>query len=261
VTELATTDSTALEPLSAEEEALVASVKGKFDRKDMILPQIRLAAGLSRSVQDGDAKPGDFVNTLTGENYGTEFDLVIVDYFKGRLFTDEDKTNDTYVTMDEIAPDNWPAQYAGQPFVDIPDAEEQYREWANQEGNDWGDGPKIATTHNYVGFIADEDALEIPVRLSLKKTSTPTARKINTLLDVSRAPWDKVFHVESVSREAKGFKFHIVDAKIARASDREERTKAVELATALQNATNVKLHGDGPEEKVAPESREGALDT
>jgi hypothetical protein len=258
VTELATTDSTALEPLSAEEEALVASVKGKFDRKDMILPQIRLAAALSRSVQDGDAKAGDFVNTLTGENYGTSFPLVIVDYFKGRLFND-DSTNDTYVTMDEIAPDNWPAQYAGQPFVDIPDAEEQYREWANQDGNEWAGGPPIVTTHNYVGFVADETALDIPVRLSIKKTSTPTARKINTLLDVSRAPWDKVFQIESVGREAKGHKFHIVEAKIERAADADERRKAVELATALQSAT-VKLHGDGDEPKSAPQAREGALD-
>lgn len=247
-----------LAELSAEEQALVAGIKGKIDRDDLILPQVRLTAALSKSVQEGDAKPGEFVNTLTGENYGDEFDMVIVDYFKGRFLVTKD--NDTFVAMDGVAPENWPEEYAGKPFADLPDAEEQWAVLANAPGGEWGEGPPISTTYNYVGFVVGEDATQIPIRLSLKRTSKPTARKINTLIDMSRAPWDKTFHIDAKSAETKGNRYHVVDCAVGRPTTPEERSAAVSLAQQMQQAT-ITLHGDEPEAPAEKpgEAREGAL--
>src|SRR5687767_4311614 len=101
--------------LEAREEALVGQIKSKFDRDDLILPQVRLAQGLSKAVQEGDAKAGEFVNTLTGENYGTGFGLVIVDYFKGRFYSPKGDDR-SYVAIGDVAPDSWPEEYRGKHF-------------------------------------------------------------------------------------------------------------------------------------------------
>lgn len=259
-----TTGGTDLAELEAQESALAAGIKSKIDRDDMILPQVRLSNALSQAVAEGDAKAGDFINTLTGENYGKSFSLVIVDYFKGRFFSPEDDDR-TYVAIGDVAPNNWPDEYAGKAFADLPDAEEQFKAAANDPENpqQWGDGPPIRTTYNYVGFVAAEDASEIPVRLSLQRTSVPTARKINTLIDVARTPWDKVFEVRAVEQSnAKNQKYFAADVKLGPATTPEQRSKAVQLATSLQKA-NIQLHGDAPDDGEdpkgeKPETPEGA---
>jgi hypothetical protein len=248
-----------LAPLSDEEAALVAGVKSNFDQNDLILPQVRLTQPLSRAVQEGDAQAGEFVNTLTGENYGSEFDLVIASYFKGRFYSDDE--GGAFVAAGDVAPENWPEKYAGQHFTDLPDAEEQYKAAANAGQHEWGGGPPIRTTYNYVGVIVSEGAERVPVRLSLQRTSTPTARKINSIIDMSRAPWDKTFHVEAEQRESKGRSYHIVDVKVGRPTEADERAVAVELARNFQQAQgNVQLVGDEEEKASKPAAREGSLD-
>lgn len=250
-TDLQTTDNVAasdsLAELSADEVALAASVRGKIDRKDLVLPMLKLAQGLTAEVSEGKARAGQFVNSLTGEALDGPVDIVIVDYVKGRFFSP--KNAGTFVAFDtDVVPDNWPPEFAGQHFSDLPEAEEQYAERANRGDIEWGSGPPIRTTYNYVGFPVDDP--ELPVRVSLQRTSRNAARKLNTLLDTSPTPWGRVFVLRSVEQQNENGKFYVFDVDRGRKATDDERSQAVQLLKSIRNAANVEYHDD--EVEAAP---------
>lgn len=237
-----------LAELSADEQALVESVKERIDRSDLVLPAIKLTHSLTREVQDGDVPPGIYINSLTKQEYGDDVPFVVCGIYKGRFFSDD---TGTYVARGDVAPSNWPEEYAGQAFADIPDAEEQWKIQANN-GGEWGSGPPIATTHNFVGFVVGDDS-DLPLRLSLMRSSKPAANKLKTLVVSLRAPWDRVFQL----RVRKGLNkqqqpFYATDIASGDAISAEDRQKAVKLATEFRNAEEsgaISEQGDEPEAK------------
>lgn len=250
-----------IEPLSADEQALVESVKGRIDRSDLVLPAIKLTHSLTREVQDGDVEAGTYINSLTKQVYGDDVPFVVCGIYKGRFYSDD---TGTYVARGDVAPSNWPEEYAGKPFADIPDAEEQWKIQAN-DGGEWGSGPPIATTHNFVGFVVGDDS-DLPLRLSLMRSSKPAADKLKTLVVSLRAPWDRVFQL----RVRKGLNkqqqpFYATDVASGEAISQEDRQKAVKLATEFRNAEQagtIQEAGDEPEAKAGsakPKQREDAL--
>jgi hypothetical protein len=221
-----------LEQLSAEEQALVESVKGRIDRSELVLPAIKLTHSLTREVQDGDVDAGLYINSLTKQVYGDDVPFVVCGIYKGRFFSDD---RGTFVARGDVAPSNWPEEYAGQAFADIPDAEEQWKIQAN-EGGEWGSGPPIATTHNFVGFVVGDDS-DLPLRLSLMRSSKPAADKLKTLVVSLRAPWDRVFQL----RVRRGLNkqqqpYYATDIAAGDTISPEDRQKAVKLATEFQRA-------------------------
>lgn len=240
-TDLTTTDdATGIAELSAEEAELAASVRGKIDRRDLILPMLKLAQGLTAEVSEGKATAGQFVNSLTGEAVDGPVELVIVDYIKGRFFSPRDAG--TYVAFSDVVPDNWPPEYAGQHFADLDDAEERYAERANSGAIQWGSGPPIRTTFNYVGFPVDDP--DLPVRVSLQRTSRDAARKLNTLLDTSPTPWGRVYELTAVRKESDNGSYYVFDVGRGRKTSEDERKIAVQLIKSIRGAANVTYHGD-----------------
>lgn len=246
-----TSEPTELATINPEEAELAASVRGKIDRRDLILPMLKLAQGLTAEVQDGKATSGQFVNSLTGEAFDGPVELVIVDYIKGRFFSP--KGAGTFVAFGDVAPDNWPPEYAGQHFTDIPDAEEQYAARANRGDIEWGHGPPIRTTFNYIGFPVDDP--ELPVRVSLQRTSRDAARKLNTLLDTSPTPWGRVYELTSVRKDSDNGPFYVFDVSRGRKTTDDERAEAVKLVKQIRGAANVEYHDNEvsePKAKPAP---------
>jgi hypothetical protein len=243
-----------------EQAALEAAenIKSQLDPNDVSLPLIKLAQDQSAVVKDKKVPAGEWFNSLTNESYGESFEFVIVNRYEGRFYSP--KGGGTYVTTEDVAPSNWPDEYAGQAFTDIPDAEEQWKAAANA-GGAWGSGPPIQTTYNYVGFVVSDlqAGTTVPVRLSFKSAATPTARQIDQLLNYSVSPWDRVFEIgvrEDSNRDDQRF----WNATVARGrplSD-EETAAAVELFTIIRNAT-VKFTGDEPERREKPAEAEGAI--
>jgi hypothetical protein len=247
----------AVEPLSADEQALVESVTGKIDRTDLVLPAIKLTHSLTREVQDGDVEAGQYINSLTKQVYGDDVPFVVCGIYKGRFYSDD---TGTYVARGDIAPSNWPEEYAGKAFADIPDAEEQWKIQAN-EGGEWGSGPPIATTHNFVGFVVGDES-ELPLRLSLMRSSKPAADKLKTLIIALRAPWDKVFQL----RVRRGLNksqqpFFATEIKPGGPTSPEDRQKAVQLATefrAAEQSGAIQETGDeAPKAKSKPKAKDG----
>jgi hypothetical protein len=222
-----------LAELSADEQALVEGITGKIDRSELVLPAIKLTHSLTREVQDGDVQAGLYINSLTKEVYGDDVPFVVCGFYKGRFYSDTD--GNVFVARGDVAPSNWPEEYAGKPFADIPDAEERWKIRAN-EGGEWGSGPPIATTHNFVGFVPGAES-DLPLRLSLMRSSKPAADKLKTLVVSLRAPWDRVFQL----RVRKGLNkqqqpYYATDIASGGTISPEDRQKAVELATDIRRA-------------------------
>lgn len=265
-TEVATTEpGGALEVTPERAAELAAAATSGIDRKDLVLPAVNLTQQLSRAVVDGDAPAGNFVNTLTGENYGDDVEFVVVKFFYGRFYSDKE-TNQAYAATGDIAPASWPEQYRGQAFVDLADAEERYKEWANEEGNEWGKGPKISTTYNFVGFLVPlpDAGNAIPVRFSLMRSNAKAAHKIITLIEFASAAWDQTISLEAEARESNNRPYFVATAKQGRQSTAEERRAALVLADVISRS-QAALVGDedssakAQERKRAAASSEGAL--
>lgn len=256
-TELTKTDAAVL----AKADEVGAAVNSTLDKTDFALPLISLTQPLSKAVQDGNASPGELVNSVTGKNYGGSVLFVLGHQFKGRFWSTEN--DGVYVATGDIIPHTWPHPDAGKPFADCADAEEQYKEAVNNGDKEWGKGPAISTTFNYVGYILEQDPDElgnVPVRFSLMRTSAPTARAINTLVGLLRHPWDAALEIRAEKRSSNGRDYHRFAAAQARPTSDDEKVAAISLAQQLLAAEEIALAGDAGAEKAAkPVAKEGAM--
>lgn len=250
-----------VEVISDEEAALIAANQSEVDASEFVIPILKLGQPLTDEVTEGRAAAGDFILGLTGETFSPPIEFVVAGKGKGR-FRPGGKGQRTLVAYDTpTVPDSWSDDpHKGQPFAEHPDAEEQYKARVDAGEIDWGSGPPIQTTFNYTGYIVGSD---VPVRLSLRRTSAPAARKWNTLLDavLKGRFWDKTFQIGSVmQKNSEGQPFYVVTTEIGRATTAEEKKAAIQLAIALRNNA-VKTVGDeedGPTK--APETPADALD-
>jgi multidrug efflux pump subunit AcrA (membrane-fusion protein) len=235
-TEVAKVDDASTEltaALAAEEEALVAANQSEVDASEFTVPVLKLAQPLTDEVTSGDAKAGQFVLGLTGEAFDGPFEFVVAGKGKGR-FRPGRGGERTLVAYDTNTVPWKDDPFFGQPFSEHPDAEEQFKARVDAGDQEWGHGPPIQTTFNYTGYIVGS---EVPVRISLRRTSAPAARKWNMLLDaVLRGRyWDKVFNVSSeLAKNEKGT-YYVATVNLGRAASSDEKTAAIGLATALRN--------------------------
>ena len=233
----------ALVAASEAEAAAAARVKGQVDRSKLQLPAIKVVNGLSKEASEGVAQ-GTLVNSLTGEQYGDSVPLIISDFYYGRFYAPKG-SGKAFTARGDVVPDSWPEEYAGQRFVELDDAEEQWKAAVNNNEHPWGSGPPIQTTINFVVTLAENPGY--PLRLSMKSSDTPTANKILQMIDMSPTPWAYVYAVSSEGRPTPngsstyyGFK-----AEQAGPASDEQRQAAVKIALAFQNAID---SGDGVEE-------------
>lgn len=240
----------------ADEAALAAKIRGKVDKSSLKLPLVKLAQALTNEVVAKRAEAGNFINSVTAESYGTEFQFVIADTFLGRFA----RLNGVgYNANSPVAPDNWPDQWAGRAFAEIEDSEENFKAAVNRGEREFGHGPPISTTHNYVGFIIDEDFEEraaenrlLPVRVSLMRKNAKAAQTIDYLLLTWPAPWDRVLNFSSVQDKNDEGTFYVAQVSEGEQTTTLQRSAAVNLATVLQSA-KVELQGDDDDqEKPAP---------
>lgn len=214
-----------------------------FDDELVQTPILKLTQPTTREVQAEEAEAGQFLNTLTGEEVGSEIYFIIAHYQPGRSARDN-KTGDFYVAFGETIPDRW-EPYVGEAFVgtrfdEHPDAEEEYRRRVKAGEHDWGNGPGISTTHNFTGLVivpgeegTDEADEYQPVRLSLARAQMPAVRKIASLKKMllrNRPFYDRVFHISTERKQFTGGTAYVAKVKLSRDTTDEERTNAFELA-------------------------------
>ncbi len=229
----------------AELEALLAQQEGEFGDDLFQVPILKIGQPLTREVQAEEAEPGEFINTLLGEGIGTKIGFIVSYYQAGRFAADRE-SNRAYVAFGPTIPEAWAdlvgEEYVGTSFDEYPDAEEQYKRRVNAKEIEWGSGPVVSTTHNFTGYALvpspdpDEPDDVQPVRLSLKRTDVPMAKKILTLKKASlrgKPFWDAVFELGTEKKQFTKGVSHLLTVKLGRATTPEERQMAVELATAV----------------------------
>lgn len=247
--------------ISPEEQALIDASKSEIDSTKLLLPALKLTQSLTQEVQDGDVEKGHIINSLTGEDYGESVEVVISAYFPGFFYSDRE-TGKSYVAQGDVAPDNWPEEYAGQAFADLPDGEEQWKAAVNAKEHDWGNGPPISTTHNFVGYVVTEDgAVDLPVRISLMRTGKKAADKLKTLLWSARAFWDRTFVLKVVSKVSNDRPYYVYDVAQGSTTPAGLRQEAIKLATSYQKAKadgEIDLAGDEPDAPKAKPVDDGS---
>lgn len=254
-TELEKTQDAEVAVMSPEEEALVAANQADVDASEFVIPILKLAQPLTDEVTAGDAKAGDFVLGLTGDTYSPPVEFIVAGKGRGRFRPGRDGQRTLTAYDTPTVP--WKEDpFFGQPFAEHPDAEEQFRAKVDAGDIEWGSGPPIQTTFNYTGYIVGSD---VPVRLSLRRTSAPAARKWNTLLDavLHGRYWDKTFILGSEQQKNQGGVYYIVTTQLGRQTTADEKSQAIRLAMALrsQSVTTVGDENDAPTKE--PDSNGG----
>lgn len=247
----------------AELDALNAGVVGQAKSSDIVLPIIRLTQGLSKAVEDGIGKAGDFVNSLTNENYENEFEFIVSYFFYGKALSIKEP-NFFGATASDRIPESWPHKDAGKLFEESDDYEDRFKALVNAGEKDWGGGPPISNTFNFVGYIPGVH--EIPLRLSFMRTSAPAGQKLLTLMKMDRAMWNHPYKITSNKVNGDKGSYYVAEVeRLKTASAPEDIKAAVELTRTLQQADNnsFQLHGDedaaaSPVAKATP--AEGGLD-
>lgn len=236
--------------ISDLEASLIEANQAEVDASEFVIPILKLGQPLTDEVTQGNASAGDFILGLTGQAFTPPVEFVVAGKGRGR-FKPGRKGERTLVAYDTPNVPWRDDPFYGKPFAEHPDAEEQFKARVDAGQIEWGSGPPIQTTFNYTGFIIGED---VPVRLSLRRTSAPAARKWNTLLDaVLRGRyWDQVFTVGSEQQRNDNGTYYIVTVTPSRKTTVEEKKAAIALAQALRDnkVTTVGDEDDGPTKPV-----------
>lgn len=254
---------------SAELEALLQQQEEEFGSDFITVPILKVGQDLTAEVKRGDAEAGDFINGLSGESYGSAIGFIVSYYQQGRFAALKDGR--AFVAFGDKIPEAWEPvvgkEWVNQSFVDYPEAEEKFKAAVNAKEREWENGPAVSTTHNFTGHAivpgAPEDGGDIlvPVRLSLKRTDVPAAKKFISLKRMLRlrAFWDITFDLTTTVKSSGRHQSYIVQVKNGRPTTDEEKLIAVQLASDVA-AQRVQAGGDDSEEKATPvEQPDGAL--
>ena len=247
-----------VEEISAEELALIEQNQSEVDASEFIIPILKLGQPLTDEVTSGQASAGDFILGLTGEAFEAPLEFIVAGKGKGRFRPGRNGVR-TLVAYDTPTVPWKEDPNFGKPFSEHPDAEEKFKERVDAGDQEWGSGPPIQTTFNFTGYVVGSD---VPVRLSLRRTSAPAARKWTTLLDaVLRGRyWDQVFEIGSELQKNDKGTYYVLTVAPKRKTTPEEKKNAIGLATALRNQQVVTV-GDEADTPIKPiEAPEGALD-
>lgn len=181
-----------------------------LDAQDITIPRVRLLQATSREVQRGEAKVGTFQNSLTGENYGSKLEFIPFQVFKSRVRFSQ-KTA-LCISRDAITG-------IGDPGGDCETC--SFSQWGSER-----EAPECSLVYNYLSWLPGRDE-ELPIAVSLMRTSIPTARKFNTILRFDRKGAAYELYPEQKENE-KGM-FFIFNIRRLRGLTPEEMQKVIEL--------------------------------
>jgi hypothetical protein len=254
----------------AEIEAILAAQQAESEDMEVTfqVPILKLCQSLTKEVKAGDAEEGEFLNTLTSESYGNKVEFVVAFVQKGRSASAKDGRYFVSISQDLI-PEAWAdlvgEEFVGTPFSEYPDAEEQYKKRVNAGEIEWGKGPQVSTTYNYTGLVLsdEEDGEPMPVRIALLRSTKKAHDKFQTLYKATmrnKPWWDNVFTMESKEETFGRNTSFVIQVKKTRETTGEERTLAVELASAIMAGRvtdNAESAAEGEGKREAPDAKGG----
>lgn len=262
-TDLTTTPGSELttEQIEQIEQQAAQEKREQLQDERVGVPILSIVQGTTKNPPEG-SKPGDLVNALTGDNFGTDIDFLVVTYHRGRFYAETDekgkRTGRSFAAgSDTVVPRFWPDKFAGKVFAELPEAEERYAEMANDGAIEWGSGPPIQTTYNFTGYILRpelENAEPFPVRFPLKATSAKAAKAIYRALAPLRNYWQRSVHVSTDREVGSEGPYYVAKFEgFGPAPSDAQRRSALELY-ALSQQVGVKELGEDPEVQSDPDT-------
>lgn len=228
-------------------DAIMAQQEEDLGDVQVQTPILKVCQALTKEVKEGDAEAGEFLNTLTGDSYGTAVEFIVAYFQRGRAASSKDSRYFVAIAQDLI-PESWSdlvgPEFVGTRFDEHPDAEEVYKERVNAKEIEWGKGPLISTTYSYTGLVlptrvegeeVDEEEL-MPVRISFLRSTKSAHDKLMTLKKATlrnKPFWDVVFNLKTASKSFGRNDAFIVNVSKARSTTSDEKERAVELAQAV----------------------------
>lgn len=142
-----------------------------IDQTDLVLPRIKLLQPLSPEVDKG-LQPGHLVNSLTGEDYGTEMTIIPIIHFKSRIYWREREEGGGILCS---APNGLnPTRSEFAPCC----AECKLKDWNNNAKTSKEKAPKCVIYYNFAVLVNDGAT---PVALSMERTKIRVAKKLLSL--------------------------------------------------------------------------------
>ncbi len=204
-----------------------------FDSSDFAIARIKLAQALTDEVVAGDIKAGEFMNTLTGESYGTSFEFVPISLWPSRTLFAENR-DDAAICR---SPDG---------LTNLDGVNCEFN--CPHDAYDWKPGkipPDCTESFNYMILVEGE---QFPALISLMRTAITTAgNRLNALISYAPLPpWNWVYEFYSYQGSGKrgtyyatGVRKKITDGK-STASTETVREKASSFFE-LKKAGRIKL--------------------
>jgi hypothetical protein len=163
-----------------------------IDRADLILPRIKLMQDMSPEVQEGKAKAGELVNSLTGQNYGTRLEFVPLTNSKTRMFWQDRKegnavlcsSDDGKHPKDPTAAAKIAKKMKLKEFpVTMPDCKScPFGNWAEDDAGGDREAPRCTSYYNFPMLIKGDSS---PSALTMSRTKLKVGRKLLSLVVLS----------------------------------------------------------------------------
>lgn len=155
-----------------------------LEREDLTLPRIKLTQALSGEVSNGNASPGEWLNTLSGQSYGTQFEFIPISVWKSRTYFAENR-------------DDSPICRSADGSTSI-DGYRCKTECPHNNAWEWKDGmpPLCTQAYNYLVLPLND---QFPAIVTCMKSSYKAGKALNTLMISARCPaWFWVYEFYSI---------------------------------------------------------------
>lgn len=164
----ATEEAKALANVPAAIQAANWGAIEELEATDLLVPKIFHQQAMSKLVADGQARPGDFCDSLTGQVLASKdetLEIIVFGSFKTLIVSKQEANGQWKLQhITTVTPDN-AREIASKPFTEEINGEQ----WKN------------SLQYNYYCLLP-KNLKELPYVLSLGSTKTKAAKKLNTML-------------------------------------------------------------------------------
>ncbi|HEY1645796.1 MAG TPA: hypothetical protein VGF75_05505, partial [Candidatus Saccharimonadales bacterium] len=171
------------------------------EQSDIIMPRLGLCQALSPQRRSSDPnylpdlKEGEFFNTVSGEIYGKEIDLICLFFFKNRI---------KYIDLKEGGGIDCSSPNAidGGRISPMGCASCRFSAWGNgaidKESPEANEAPLCTLYHNYMCFL-HEVSVPTPIALSYKSTGIKLSKQLLANVRITNLPmYSKTYHISSI---------------------------------------------------------------
>lgn len=179
-----------------------------MDSDDVVIPRIRLAQGLTKEVQDGDAVPGDWL--LTGYEPKKELTIVPLKFARQRTLREEDggailcKSADAKTGVPITEGEGYGGDCASCPMS----------QWGDKGPKGESNPPKCHFGYVYICFVEEHGCLAL---IEFRRTNIQSGKTLNTIA-AQRGLGNFAVKLKSAKQSGKRGTFHQIVVQPIQAS-------------------------------------------